>query len=180
VKAVRIGVFDEHEVFRRGVVSCLKDEPGLEVVTQQGSGPADRALDVAVASPSLAQEQPFDCPVVVCGSRRDARRATGANEVSAVLPRATLRARHLVVAVWAAANGMRVSQESVRAPEDEFDERESRVLELLSEGASTREIADRLGYSQRTIKGVIHVIERRLGTRSRAHAVAAGIRRGII
>ena len=39
---------------------------------------------------------------------------------------------------------------------------------------------DALSYSERTIKGVIQEIERELGARSRAHAVAEGIRQGLI
>ena len=55
-----------------------------------------------------------------------------------------------------------------------------RVLELLADGRTTREIADDLSYSERTIKKHIHDLERRLGARSRAQVVAQAIRQGVI
>jgi DNA-binding NarL/FixJ family response regulator len=60
------------------------------------------------------------------------------------------------------------------------DERGRLVLSLLAEGAGTREIADEIGYSERTIKSVIQQIELELGARNRVEAVALGIRSGII
>ena len=54
------------------------------------------------------------------------------------------------------------------------------ILRLLAEGADTLDISRQLRYSERTIKGLIQDIERELGARSRAQAVARGIRRGLI
>ena len=58
--------------------------------------------------------------------------------------------------------------------------RELEVLRLLAQGAGTREIAQSLSYSERTVKTLIQEIGRELGARSRAQAVAEGIRLGII
>jgi DNA-binding CsgD family transcriptional regulator len=54
------------------------------------------------------------------------------------------------------------------------------VLRLLARGADTQEISRSLRYSERTIKTLIQEIERELGARSRAQAVAEGIRLGLI
>ena len=54
------------------------------------------------------------------------------------------------------------------------------MLRLLAEGRDTREIADELAYSERTIKNVIRDITRRLGLRNRSHAVAYALRQGLI
>jgi DNA-binding CsgD family transcriptional regulator len=51
---------------------------------------------------------------------------------------------------------------------------------LIANGHSTREIADRMSYSERTIKKLITGLEERLNARSRAHVVALAIRRGLI
>lgn len=59
-------------------------------------------------------------------------------------------------------------------------QREVNVLSLVAEGSSTKEIAMRLAYSERTIKNVIHDLTTRLQLRNRSHAVAYALRRGLI
>jgi DNA-binding NarL/FixJ family response regulator len=61
-----------------------------------------------------------------------------------------------------------------------LSEREVDVLRLVSEGLDTREIADQLCYSERTIKNVVHEVVRRFGLRNRSHAVAYVLRQGLI
>ena len=58
--------------------------------------------------------------------------------------------------------------------------RETDVLRLVADGMDTRQIADRLGYSERTIKNVLHDITTRLQLRNRSHAVAYALREGLI
>ncbi|WP_238148978.1 helix-turn-helix transcriptional regulator [Serinicoccus sediminis] len=58
--------------------------------------------------------------------------------------------------------------------------RETEVLRLVAEGLETAEIARRLNYSPRTIKGVLHDVSVRLNLRNRAHAVAYAMREGLI
>ena len=59
-------------------------------------------------------------------------------------------------------------------------QRELTVLRLIAEGYSTREIARRLSYSERTIKNSIHDLVSRFQLRNRAHAVAFAVRQGLI
>jgi DNA-binding NarL/FixJ family response regulator len=61
-----------------------------------------------------------------------------------------------------------------------MSEREIQVLRLVSEGLETTEIAERLCYSERTVKGVIHEITTRLRLKNRAQAVAYAVRQGLI
>ncbi len=58
--------------------------------------------------------------------------------------------------------------------------REAEVLRHLADGLDTVEIASKLSYSERTIKNIIHGLIKRFGVRNRAHAVAHGIRTGLI
>jgi DNA-binding CsgD family transcriptional regulator len=58
--------------------------------------------------------------------------------------------------------------------------REHEVLHLLAEGCSTRAIAERLSYSERTVKAVVHDLLEKLNCRTRAHAVALAARQGVI
>lgn len=59
-------------------------------------------------------------------------------------------------------------------------ERERRVLMNLSYGVPTGEISRQLGLSDRTVKQVMHDLNSRFGTRSRAHLVAFAFRNGLI
>jgi DNA-binding CsgD family transcriptional regulator len=180
MKSVQVAVIDEHDIFRRGLVACLADDPFLEVVVDRPVGPLTEEVDVVVVSPRAAAQERFDCPIVVCAERRSTA-DPGGNRLVGTLPRSTLTAEQLIATVRAAAAGLRID-----APPSEallpgrLDERRLRVLQLLAEGADTQEISVSLGYSERTVKGVIQGLERQLGTRSRAHAVAEGIRRGLI
>jgi two-component system nitrate/nitrite response regulator NarL len=58
--------------------------------------------------------------------------------------------------------------------------REQRVLSLLADGHPTREVAERLSYSERTVKNVLHDAITKLGARSRSQAVAYAVRDGLI
>jgi DNA-binding NarL/FixJ family response regulator len=59
-------------------------------------------------------------------------------------------------------------------------EREVEVLQLLSDGLDTGQIAGRLNYSERTIKNVLRNMMTRLKLKNRSHAVAYAIRSGVV
>jgi DNA-binding NarL/FixJ family response regulator len=56
--------------------------------------------------------------------------------------------------------------------------REREVLRLLADGMSTREVAARLAYPERTVTGVVAGLMLRLNVRNRAQAVASAVRNG--
>lgn len=59
-------------------------------------------------------------------------------------------------------------------------ERERDVLKLIADGLSTREVATKLSYSERTIKAVLQSLTIRLNLRNRTQAVAYAVRNGWI
>jgi DNA-binding NarL/FixJ family response regulator len=61
-----------------------------------------------------------------------------------------------------------------------LSDREIDVLRLVAEGCDTAEIAGRLSYSERTIKGILHDIKTRLHLRNRTHAVTYAMREGLL
>jgi DNA-binding NarL/FixJ family response regulator len=61
-----------------------------------------------------------------------------------------------------------------------FSDREIEVLRMLADGTETAEIAQRLNYSERTIKNTIYAMQARLGLRNRTHAVAFAIRNNVL
>jgi DNA-binding NarL/FixJ family response regulator len=58
--------------------------------------------------------------------------------------------------------------------------REQDVLRLLAEGQGLAEIAEKLSYSERTVKYVLHGLMKRMNLNNRAHAVSYAIRSGLI
>jgi DNA-binding NarL/FixJ family response regulator len=81
-------------------------------------------------------------------------------------------------------HGIRRLHRQVLAPRDltlsGLTHRETDVLRLLAEGLDTAEIAAKLAYSERTVKNILHEMLTRLGLRNRMHAVAHGLRNGLI
>ena len=61
-----------------------------------------------------------------------------------------------------------------------MNSREIEVLKLVADGFDTREIAEKLAYSERTVKNILHDITSRLQLRNRSHAVAYAMRQGLI
>ncbi len=62
----------------------------------------------------------------------------------------------------------------------EITSRETDVLKMLAEGLVTKDIAERLGISEHTVKFHISSILDKLGASTRTEAVTLGIRRGLI
>ncbi len=58
--------------------------------------------------------------------------------------------------------------------------RETEVLRMIAEGLANKEIAYRLGISEHTVKFHVSALLGKLGAGSRAEAVGAGIRQGVI
>ncbi|HEX3542549.1 MAG TPA: LuxR C-terminal-related transcriptional regulator [Acidimicrobiales bacterium] len=174
--ALRVAVLDDHEIFRRGLRTCLLEEPGIEL---SDDGPCDpQAIDVAVTCLELLATVPSGVPAVVCCDEPPSDVALNGHHAFAVLPRRSLRAEQLIAAVRAAAAGLRVVA-NAEAPST-LDARSVAVLKLLALGKGTREISELLGYSERTIKSVIAGGQLALGTRTRAQSVAEAVRRAII
>jgi DNA-binding NarL/FixJ family response regulator len=66
-----------------------------------------------------------------------------------------------------------------RGISSDLSARERHLLRLLSEGYDTAQIAERLAYSERTVKNILHSLQGRLQLKNRAHAVAYAMRAGL-
>jgi DNA-binding CsgD family transcriptional regulator len=178
---VRVGVFDENEIFRRGVIACLADDDMLEIVASESSKAVVGELDVAVVSSRIAGKGRFACPLVVCGNETRLGPHDAGNNVLGILPRTTLTPEQLLATVHAAAAGLQINAPGMRSPSSgPLDARSLAVLRLLAGGADTGEISRSLSYSERTIKDLVAKLECTLGARNRTHAVAEGFRAGLI
>jgi DNA-binding CsgD family transcriptional regulator len=169
---IQVGIVDEHAMFALGLETCLAGSPLVRV-----SPVVDEDVDVVVASPRAVEEHQLPCPVIVCGE--PPKRLAPGNQIMAVLGRSTLTAEQLLASIHAAAAGLRVTH-AEHTPAPRLAGRGLEVLALLATGADTRQIAEELGYSDRTIKSVIRDVQLSLGARNRVQAVAEGIRQGLI
>jgi DNA-binding NarL/FixJ family response regulator len=66
------------------------------------------------------------------------------------------------------------------ATDDALTPTEIRVLQLIAEGNSNKEIASQLSVTEETIKGQVRNILAKLGANDRTHAAMIGVKRGII
>ena len=73
-----------------------------------------------------------------------------------------------------------LAQGGEERPSAELTRREVEVLRLLADGDSTRDIAERLSYSERTVKNVVRDLLTKLKCRTRAQAAAVAVRHGVI
>jgi DNA-binding NarL/FixJ family response regulator len=116
-----------------------------------------------------------------------------ADGVAGALARDQLTPERLLAAVCAVAAGVFVFDAAVLEAINgsvgpsgpgrragEFAPREQMVLSLVAAGLSNREIAQRLSYSERTIKTILHDVVVKLGVKSRSQAVAMAVRERMI
>jgi DNA-binding NarL/FixJ family response regulator len=136
--------------------------------------------------------------VIVCSADCGQEAVLTALQAGAVgfLRKDQLNPETLASAVRAAANGTGVvSPEllerllTVVAPDNghakrpvsaRLTDREQQVLSLIAAGHQTREVAQELSYSERTVKNVLHDVVTKLNARSRSQAVAFAVREGLI
>ncbi len=177
MKTISVALLDEREVFRRGLVACLAEDPQIEVVGDDLEGERPPA-DVAVVSEAVALSRPPPCPLVVCHDS-DTVWIEGVENVFGRLRRDSLTAEQLIGAVRAAAAGLRF-EPAGEGGSNGIDRRSRDVLRLLAAGAGTAEVAAALGCSPRTVKADLARARRALGARSRAQAVAEAVRRSLI
>ncbi len=193
---------------RAGIVSQLRASQGFSVSADDAvAGPETVALvvaddiDDAVATQIRSLRGRGVGRVVLLASRVDDKGLLAAAEagVSGVVRRSDATARNLASAIRAAWAGegtlppdllgrllrqVGQLQRQVLSPRGltflGLTDRETKVLRLLSEGLDTAEVGQRLFYSDRTVKNIIHDVTSRLELRNRTHAVAYAIREGLI
>ena len=162
--------------------------------------------DVLIVDPSISGGVAFlvevgeELHVIACTSDCDDESVISAVEAGAVgyLRKDTLTQDLLQAAIHAAEGGAAVVAPDVlgamlrgahaesdsggasRFAEPRLSERELSVLALIAEGHPTREVAQQLCYSERTVKNVLHDVVTKLNARSRSQAVAYAVRDGLI
>jgi DNA-binding NarL/FixJ family response regulator len=195
-----IWVDERNPIYRRGMLACLEAEgyaiagesawlqpapdlPATSVLIFDFDGAGRAQLHGLARRPELR----------LVGLLREASPAQARDVVpaglAAVLPLRVLTPARLLSCIRALreGNGATPSSPIAIAPtpaDDRQDsgltQREFDVLCLLADGSSTRDIATRLSYSERTVKNIVRDLLMKLNGRTRAHAVALAARRGVI
>lgn len=65
-------------------------------------------------------------------------------------------------------------------PANTLDDRDRQLLQMLTEGATIATVADRLHYSERTVRRHLQNLYLRLGVSNRAEAITAAVRLGLV
>ena len=206
---MKLFVVDPHTIYRRGLAACLEGLPEVESVGHADSvrnAWEDEALfasDLIIVDHAMtggidfvaAAAEAAEAPVVVCSSQcaEDAVLAALQAGAVGVLRKETLTTESLASAVRAAASGtgvvtselLRELLDGIATENDQpaaarLTEREQQVLSLIAAGHPTREVAQQLCYSERTVKNVLHDVVTKMGARSRSQAVAHAVREGLI
>src|SRR5512132_4593620 len=121
MKLLRVGVLEEDEVYRRGVMAVLNEE-GCVCIDLGGdremspeAAEAEDSLDVVVVCSRSLKDRPFTCPVVVLATPELAGQEKGraASTVMATLPREGMTSQQLLAGVRAAAAGLQVESPSL-------------------------------------------------------------------
>jgi two-component system response regulator DevR len=206
--AIEVLLVDDHEVVRRGLRELLSDEPDIEVVAEASSADEALAVamhvepDVAVVDVRLgdgdgvslcrelrSKPNPPQCLVLTAFDDEEAlvgaimagaagyllKQVRGQDVVNAV--REVAAGRSLLDPVTTA----RVLDKLRHPQEDELSqltERERSVLELIGDGLSNREIAERLFLAEKTVKNYVTSVLAKLGMQRRTQAAAWVARRG--
>jgi DNA-binding NarL/FixJ family response regulator len=196
---VRVFLVDDHEVVRRGVAEVLEDDAGISVVGEAGSVaealarvPAVRP-DVVVVDMRLpdgdgaelcarlrARHPGVRCLVLTSYSDDDAVADAVHSGAHGYLLK-QVRGSALVSAVHTVAAGGTVYQAEVRAPAARpetgrgdrlalLTEQERSVLRLIGEGLTNRQIGDRMGLAEKTVKNYTSHLLAKLGLERRTQA----------
>jgi DNA-binding NarL/FixJ family response regulator len=207
VEPVRVAVRTADPIMHAGLTSFLRTRPEL-VVVEPGELTerdvlvvhAERLTPQVVAELRGDGAQTRVPKVLLAGEVRENDILTAVEcRVVAVLPRARTSGEHLVEAVLSVVPGRGLLPadllgrllDTVRQLEHAvppapgagaagLTAREVDVLRLMAEGCDTAEIADKLCYSERTVKNTVYGLTNRLNLRNRPHAVAYAMRAGVI
>lgn len=201
---IRILTVDDHALLREGIAALLATEADMTVIGAAGTGreaveqfralrPDVTLMDLQMpdmsgpeAISAIRAEFPDARIVVLTTYSGDAQitRAFKAGASGYLLK--SLIGRELIETIRAVHAGRKALSPDVtfalaaHATDEALTGPEIDVLRLIAEGNANKQIADRLGISEDTVKGRIRNILAKLGAHDRTNAVTIALKRGII
>jgi DNA-binding NarL/FixJ family response regulator len=203
-KQIRVLTVDDHPILRQGIAALIADESDITLVAEAANGReaiqqfrAHRP-DVTLMDLQMPEMNGLDALIAIRGEFPDARiivlttytgdvQATRALQAGAraYLLKISLH-KELLDTIRAVHAGRKTLSPEVsfqlaeHSAEELLSAVEVRVLRLIAEGNSNKEIAALLSVTEDAVKGQVRNILSKLGANDRTHAVTIGIKRGII
>ena len=203
-KQIRILVVDDHPLLRQGIAGLIADESDMTLVAEAANGReaiqqfrAHRP-DITLMDLQMPEMNGLDAMMSILGEFPDARiivLTTYAGDVQALRAiKAGARAyllknslhKELLDTIRAVHAGKKSLSPEVafglaeHSAEESLSPAEVRVLSLIAEGKTNKEIAAQLSVTEDAVKGQVRSILSKLGANDRTHAAMIGLKRGII
>jgi DNA-binding NarL/FixJ family response regulator len=203
-RLIRILAVDDHPLLREGIAALIAAESDMQLVGAGANGREAiqqfRALrpDVTLMDLQMPEMNGLDAIVGIRGEFPDARiivlttHAGDVHVVSALKAGASgyllknLVHKELLDTIRSVHAGRKALSPEVsfdlatHATDDPLTRAEIDVLRLVAAGNSNKQIADKLGLTEDTVKGRLRNILSKLGASDRTHATTIGLKRGII
>jgi len=201
---VRVLVVDDHPLLREGIAALISNYNDIELSAEAKDGmeaiecyrrlrPDVVLMDLQMprmngieSIQAIRSEYPEARIAVLTTYSGDARTLIAIKSgAQAYILKNGLR-KELVEAIRHLAAGRRYIPTEITSQLIEYIDqecltnREITILQATAFGHSNRDISSRLHITEETVKGHMKLIMRKLGARNRTHAVAIGIKRGII
>ena len=179
-------IVDDHEIVRRGIAEIVDRDESLEVVAEAGSV-ADAVRRADLVRPdvilvdlqlpdgtgidimnSLRATHPQILPVVLTSFDDDEALAESLEAGARAYILKTVRGAEITDVIKAVADG-RVLLED---PTADLTPSERKVLDLIGDGLSNREIGEKLGVAEKTVKNHITSLLSKMGLQRRTQVAA--------
>ncbi len=203
-KRIRILAVDDHPILRQGIAGLIADESDMTLVAEATNGREaiqqfrTHHPDITLMDLQMPEMNGLDAMISIRGEFPEARIIVLTTYTGDVQARRALQAgarayllknslhKELLDTIRAVHAGRKNLSPEVsfelaeHAAEDTLSPLEVRVLRLIADGNSNKEIAARLSVTEDSVKGHVRNILSKLGANDRTHAAMIGIKRGII